>query len=74
MKNKFKSIISSKLIYDSYNNISKGFGFVDLSDYNEYNNVLKSKEKIMLNTFISIAKLIKLKKMIFFQKKVKNEN
>ena len=72
MKNKFKSIISSKLIYDSYNNISKGFGFVDLSDYNEYNNVLKSKEKI--NTFISIAKLIKLKKMIFFQKKVKNEN
>ena len=48
LKNKIKSIISCKIIYDSYNNISKGFGFVDLSDYDEYNSILKNKEKIVL--------------------------
>ena len=48
LKNKIKSIISCKIIYDSYNNISKGFDFVDLSDYDEYNSILKSKEKIVL--------------------------
>ena len=48
LKNKFKSIISCKIIYDSYNNISKGFGFVGLSNINEYNSILKNKEKMLL--------------------------
>ena len=42
-----KSIISCKIIYDSYNNISKGFGFVDLSDIEEYNSILKCTEKFI---------------------------
>ena len=48
LKSKFKSVVSCKIIYDLYNNISKGFGFVDLSDINEYNDILKSKEKIII--------------------------
>ena len=48
LKERYKSLESCKIIYDSYNNISKGFGFVDLSDYDEYNSILKSKEKIVL--------------------------
>ena len=47
-KNKFKSVVSCKIIYDSINNISKGFGFVSLSDNEEYNSILKNKEKIIL--------------------------
>ena len=43
-------------MYDSYNNISKGFGFVDLSDYEEYNSILKNKEKIILKNKTLIIK------------------
>ena len=46
MKKKYKSIESCKIIYDPYNNISKGFGFADFSDIKEYNLILQNKEKI----------------------------
>ena len=41
LKKKFNSLISCKIIYDSYNNISKGFGFADFSDIKEYNLTIK---------------------------------
>jgi RNA recognition motif-containing protein len=47
LKNKIKSIISCKIIYDSYNNISKGFGFANFADFNEYNLILKNNEKLI---------------------------
>ena len=47
LKNKYKSIKSCKIIYDSYNNISKGFGFADFSDIDEYNSILKNEEKLI---------------------------
>lgn len=47
MKEKFKSLESCKIIYDSYNNISKGFGFADFKDIKEYNIILKNSEKII---------------------------
>ena len=56
LKNKFKSVISCKIIFDTFNNISKGFGFADLSDVDEYNSILKSKEKIILKDKILIIK------------------
>ena len=56
LKNKFKSVISCKIIFDTFNNISKGFGFADLSDVDEYNSILKNKEKIILKDKILIIK------------------
>ena len=47
LKNKYKSVKSCKIIYDSYNNISKGFGFADFSDINEYNLILKNEERLI---------------------------
>ena len=47
MKKKYKSVESCKIIYDSYNNISKGFGFADFSDVDEYNLILKNEEKLI---------------------------
>jgi len=47
LKKKYKSLESCKIIYDSYNNISKGFGFADFSDVKEYNLVLKNNEKLI---------------------------
>ena len=46
LKEKYKSLESCKIIYDSYNNISKGFGFADFSDVKEYNLILKNNEKL----------------------------
>ena len=56
LKNKFKSVISCKIIFDTYNNISKGFGFADLSNIDEYNSIIKNKEKIILKDRILIIK------------------
>ncbi len=56
LKNKFKSVISCKIIFDTFNNISKGFGFADLTDVDEYNSILKNKEKIILKDKILIIK------------------
>ena len=39
LKEKYKSLESCKIIYDSYNNISK--------DFNEYNLILKNNEKLI---------------------------
>ena len=47
LKKKYKSVESCKIIYDSYNNISKGFGFADFSDVDEYNLILKNEEKLI---------------------------
>ena len=47
LKKKYKSLESCKIIYDSYNNISKGFGFADFSDVKEYNSILKINEKLI---------------------------
>ena len=47
LKKKYKSLESCKIIYDSYNNISKGFGFADFSDIKEYNLILKNNEKLI---------------------------
>ena len=47
LKKKYKSLESCKIIYDSYNNISKGFGFADFSDTKEYNLILKNNEKLI---------------------------
>ena len=47
LKKKYKSLESCKIIYDSYNNISKGFGFADFSDTEEYNLILKNNEKLI---------------------------
>ena len=47
LKERNKSLESCKIIYDSYNNISKGFGFANFADFNEYNLILKNNEKLI---------------------------
>jgi RNA recognition motif-containing protein len=47
LKERYKSLESCKIIYDSYNNISKGFGFANFADFNEYNLILKNNEKLI---------------------------
>ena len=39
-------MINAKIIYDQNTKISKGFGFIDFSDYKEYLSVLKSNKKL----------------------------
>ena len=48
LKKKYISVLSSKIIKDSFNGKSKGFGFVNLSDYNEYMQLLKLDTPIIL--------------------------
>ena len=48
LKKKYISVLSSKIIKDSFNGKSKGFGFVNLSDYNEYMKLLKLDTPIIL--------------------------
>lgn len=48
LKTKFKSVCSCKIIFDTYNNISKGFGFADLTNIDEFNSILRNKEKLVL--------------------------
>ena len=44
----FLSVLSSKIIRDSTSGKSKGFGFVNLSDYNEYMKLLKYNKPIII--------------------------
>ena len=44
----FLSVLSSKIIRDSTNGKSKGFGFVNLSDYSEYMKLLKYYKPIII--------------------------
>jgi len=44
----FISVLSSKIIRDSTSGKSKGFGFVNLSDYNEYMKLLKYNKPIII--------------------------
>ena len=44
----FLSVLSSKIIGDSTSGKSKGFGFVNLSDYNEYMKLLKYNKPIII--------------------------
>jgi len=46
LKKKYKSLESCKIIYDFYNNISKGFGFADFNDIKDYNLILKNNENL----------------------------
>ena len=47
-KKKYLSILSSRIIKDSSNGKSKGFGFINLSDYNEYMQLLKLETSLIL--------------------------
>ena len=48
-KKHYLSILSSKIIRDSTNGKSKGFGFVNLSDYHEYTKILKFNKNIIFH-------------------------
>ena len=48
MNQKYPSVLSSRIIKDSSSGKSKGFGFVNLSDYNEYMQLLKLDTPIIL--------------------------
>lgn len=48
-KKHYLSILSSKIIRDSTNGKSKGFGFVNLSDYYEYTKLLKFNKNIIFH-------------------------
>jgi len=37
----FKSVVSSRIIRDSSNGKSRGFGFVNFTKFDEYNDLLK---------------------------------
>ena len=43
---RYKSIVSIKLVKDYKTKYSKGYGFIDFSDYYEYNNILCSKKPV----------------------------
>jgi len=44
----YKSIISVKIIYDPIKNKSKGFGFVEFTNYKEFNKALNNKTPVFL--------------------------
>ena len=52
----FHSIISGKVIKDSFNGKSKGFGFLHLSNYKEYQNILNLNKLIILKGKILMIK------------------
>ena len=52
----FLSVLSSKIIGDSTSGKSKGFGFVNLSDYNEYMKLLKYNKPIIIRSQILTIK------------------
>ena len=55
-KKDFLSILSSRIIRDSISGKSKGFGFVNLSDYHEYIRLLKSNKPIIFHGQVLIIK------------------
>jgi RNA recognition motif-containing protein len=46
--NLYKSIISVKIIFDNVTGKSKGFGFVEFSNYKEFNKALNNKNPVFL--------------------------
>lgn len=49
LKNSFPSVISCKIIYDLHSGISKGYGFVYLTDSDEYYRLIKNETPIIFN-------------------------
>ena len=47
-KKEFLSVLSSRIIKDSFNGKSKGFGFVNLTNYDEYIQLLNLNRPITL--------------------------
>lgn len=47
-KKEFLSVLSSRIIKDSFNGKSKGFGFVNLTNYDEYIQLLNLNRPIIL--------------------------
>jgi RNA recognition motif-containing protein len=56
LKKKYISVLSSRIIKDSSNGKSKGFGFVNLSDYHEYMELLNIDTPIILGGKMLIIK------------------
>ncbi len=52
----FLSVLSSRIIRDSFNGKSKGFGFINLTNYDEYNKLLNLNRPITLKGKILIIK------------------
>lgn len=49
LKSKYNSIESCKIIYDNFTYISKGFGFADFSNIEEYNNAISNESPLILH-------------------------
>lgn len=56
MKKICPSLKSSKIIYDSYLGNSKGFGFIQLEDYEDYKKLINLKEGIKFHNKTLIIK------------------
>ena len=56
MKKVCPSLKSSKIIYDSYLGNSKGFGFIQLEDYEDYKKLINLKEGIKFHNKTLIIK------------------
>ena len=55
-KNYFTSIRSARVIFDSTTGKSRGYGFINLTDYFEYFQLLKSNKPFILHDKILIIK------------------
>ena len=55
-KKDYFSVLSSRIIKDSFSGKSKGFGFLNLSNYNEYMKLLNLNKPIILKGKILIIK------------------
>lgn len=55
-KNEFPSVLFAKIIVDSNTKISKGFGFVDFGNYQDYQKVLATKTKRILKNRVLVIK------------------
>lgn len=49
LKSKYNSVESCKIIFDNFFNISKGFGFADFSNIDDYNNALNNVPPLVLH-------------------------
>lgn len=48
MKNLCPSLKSSKIIYDSYNGNSKGYGFIQVEKYEDYKKIINIDKNLLL--------------------------
>lgn len=48
MKKICPSLKSSKIIYDSYNGNSKGFGFIQVEKYEDYKNIFNINKDLLI--------------------------